>query len=877
MRPLVKENGPALNLILASAAAMPQTPENEEGFALRMAVLRGQSELAAIICETLPADAPAEDPRVRALTAFATNWCTDAAKAVAKWRDASRPTPAVSRGPQPQPPKTLTGEALWTRAPLGKWRDSLRGGLRATVDRNLVAVAMYLDNIDAAMKVLADIAKAYPVPDDVVGDAVVIWAKQHQTVRVDPLTFTTTYLPAGIPLTRAAQDRNIDGLVAILTRVKEIYGRPLPAEQLPEIFDLVYSQAEVYSRTDLERVFGPLDKLDTPLLLKVCNQMFGNLQNDWLFSSVQSASGTGRTENETYEMVLDGYEALVGVLADRGKVDRDAAIYRNLADVEFEYADTLLGLNKGYGPYNKHRAAAFDALHQAMTLSGGDTNETPQTLVKWFYRAMGGEKLNGISSRSVFSDEELGRIKSTLNTMPPRQAMASREALLEAIRSQLSLIKADVRYRVVNTVLDIVGDHPNARSLQSLTRYYGDLLQDIKFVSHVDGTPQIGTEPFGLTLSLRHTNRIERQTRGFAKYVQNQFKNSYKNPNYMVGHPGTTANYRDDLEKNIRNAVGNAYNVVSIVWSPSDVKSIDTEAPGWRKTPLCYVVLKAKDASADRLAPVQIDLDFADQLNEVVLPIRSAELVVSGNKTDPRPMSGVSIEQTVNDHDARQGKLELTINAAGTGLMPSLDRLVDLSSLPGMRVANVQDTGPLADSYEARDGGDGAPQVASRRKWQVNLETVSGGAVPADFVFPAVAATAGQADVKYRRYADADIVDATSHILLNGGAAANGTSAWPWVLGGGVLAVLAGVWVAMKLRGRPLAVDAVAETKPLELDPFRLLARLHTISRTPGDLSSDQRGQLAGDIGQLERHYFGGRTNGSSGVPDVASIAGRWN
>lgn len=45
--------------------------------------------------------------------------------------------------------------------------------------------------------------------------------------------------------------------------------------------------------------------------------------------------------------------------------------------------------------------------------------------------------------------------------------------------------------------------------------------------------------------------------------------------------------------------------------------------PGWQEKPLAYAVVKAKDASIDRLPQVSFDMHFDDQAGAVTLPILS--------------------------------------------------------------------------------------------------------------------------------------------------------------------------------------------------------------------------------------------------------------
>ena len=871
LRPVIKANAPALRTILVAAAVSPTPAPGTANAAARGVVLGMQADLAAMIVDGLPADVAVDDARAVALNQFAANWQIEAALLVTQWKAAPLPTRTTPRrsGPGDQTVRVLTAEELWGHAPQGKWRDHVSRPLRPSLDRHLIAVAMGVDDPDAAMAILADVAKAYPESDDLVAEALDWWAQQHKTLRIDPLTPTSTFQATGVPLTRTAQGRNVDQLVSLLDRVKAIYGRPYPARRLPELFDQIYSQAEVYDLADLQRVFGPLDQLDAPAAASLSDMMFGNLQSAWLFTSVQVANGTGRVDKEINDNVLNGYVTLDTLLGTAAEKTQDASLYRRLAEVKFANADVALALQRGYGVYNTLRAEAFEALHKSTGLRGSDRDPGAEAraYVNWFARALGVTRVKTISSHAVFVWSELDKLKAAIDALPADRATIARQALLNDVQTQLDSMKPDARHRAVQAVLRVAGEDPNARGLKTLVRFYDDLLAEVKFVAQIDGPPQVGTAPFGIVLSLRHTDRLERETRGFAKYVQNQFQN----PSRTAGRPGTVANYRDDLEKHIRTTLSAAYDVQSVVWSPGDVVSHAAQQSGWRETPLCYVVAKAKDASTDRVPAVQIDLDFVDWVNEVVLPITSGTAVVDATRAEPRPVGPLAIEQTLNDHDAVSGGLELTVAVSGDGLMPSLDRVIDLGALRSLNVADVEDTGPQADEFETATG---TPRVVSHRKWVVRLKIKPGEALPASFTFPTPAAPAVGAVVKYRRYSDADIVDAAERVTLNNVATPTRTTFWPWVVGLSLAATAAVLWSLRSRCGR--AVLAAADTvTPVDRHPFNVLARLQRLNRSADTLPTERRERLAADIGQLERHYFMDSPEGAT-APDVAGISDRW-
>jgi hypothetical protein len=59
--------------------------------------------------------------------------------------------------------------------------------------------------------------------------------------------------------------------------------------------------------------------------------------------------------------------------------------------------------------------------------------------------------------------------------------------------------------------------------------------------------------------------------------------------------------------------------VKSITFLDEKVQSRGYGRPGWRETPLAYLLIQAKDASVDQLR-AHMDLDFMDQRGKVALP-----------------------------------------------------------------------------------------------------------------------------------------------------------------------------------------------------------------------------------------------------------------
>ena len=74
------------------------------------------------------------------------------------------------------------------------------------------------------------------------------------------------------------------------------------------------------------------------------------------------------------------------------------------------------------------------------------------------------------------------------------------------------------------------------------------------------------------------------------------------------------------------------FEVVGVTFkSPESMESLPMEQAGWRSTPFAYVLLKAKGAEVDRIAPLKIDMDFLDTSGYVVIPMESPAVVIDAS------------------------------------------------------------------------------------------------------------------------------------------------------------------------------------------------------------------------------------------------------
>ena len=151
---------------------------------------------------------------------------------------------------------------------------------------------------------------------------------------------------------------------------------------------------------------------------------------------------------------------------------------------------------------------------------------------------------------------------------------------------------------------------------------------------------QRGVRPFGLKIDLRHTREIERESGGFAKYLQNQ---NSQNFGYNYGRP--LEDYRDKFEEATREALKEHFEVLSVTFNEPEARSRAEPEYGWRTTPYAYLLLKPRGAQIDRVPPLRLDLDFLDTTGYAILPVESSALVIdaSAKEEEPRPFEKLAL------------------------------------------------------------------------------------------------------------------------------------------------------------------------------------------------------------------------------------------
>ena len=480
-----------------------------------------------------------------------------------------------------------------------------------------------------------------------------------------------------------------------------------------------------------------------------------------------------------------------------------------------------------------------------------------------FYAAVGASDVGAITPTTLLAQGETDKIRAAFESIPADRRKRHMNSFANSLFTRLSGVNASVKFRYLKAGFEIVGDHPQAKPAREVYDYYMDLNTEIELLTTIDGDDKVGTEPFGVAVAIRHTAAIERESGGFAKYLQNQNNSPYS---FNYGRP--TENYRDKFDEANRKVLKEQFEVLSVTFNDAKATSMGDPKTGWRKTPYAYLLLKARGPEVDRLPPLQIDLDFLDTSGYVSLPVASEALPLDASvEQSPRPFDALEITQVLDERKAKDRELIVEIRAKAHGLIPELEQLVTLDP----EEFDVVSTG--AQDVSVTSFTDDQRGVISERIWNVKLTAKEGAkAAPKSFTFPAPILE--DSTVLYQRYLDADLIEATPEVSLEGDYV---EQPFPWllvILGGiGLLAVILLIFLWSR---RPRRERAQGLSMPEQVTPFTVLGLLRQIERKNG-LSEKRKRQLTESIVSIERYYYApDEVRTQLQQPDISDIAQNW-
>ena len=688
----------------------------------------------------------------------------------------------------------------------------------------------------------------------------------------------------GIPLTRSAQQRNLVELASTLRKLEKLpLTDPLDEDRLASAFASAHSPAEVFRIEDIEAVFGKAEQIKSDVLVSVLQTMRQRLATSWRSPQVQQQQKTKRTDKETEAEATRGYQLLTALVSKRLEKEQSWKLQMLMGSALFDWAEFDYGRQVELAVYTKRRDESFDYFHRASekyiaalpTLK--ESEQTSLVYQQWFNAALGASDLAALTRQAMPSKPEIDRIRTAMLAIPDEKlADKHMESFGKWLSDGSQQLKPELKHRFLKAGLEVVKDHPAAEGARKLVQYYADLLTEVELFARLEGDPTIGhKKPFGLHLSIRHTQAVGRESGGFNKYLTNQNTRGYYS--YYSG-PDGPVNYRDDFEKKIREALSERFEIKAVTWFDEKVEPRPFGKPGWKETPLAFVLLMPKDASVDKVPPMQMDLDFYDRQSKVILPVSTQVILVDSrpDNAPPRPVEKIEVTQILDQRDAANGKLSLDIKATAKGLIGDLDSLLDVK-VPGFKIDKIDDQGLAVNSMDIE--GD-LVKPLTERSWLISLSAAKDAitqakAGAASFKFPQPRSS--DIKVAYKQYADADVADVDPQVAVSG--LPLGTSRrWMYVTIAATVLIAAGA-VAMiirRRRGKPVKQEIARYNLPAHVTPFTVIDLLKRIEHDDGvGLSAGEREQLTREIMTLQERFFSAHANGDT-PPDLTAVASQW-
>lgn len=839
---------------------------------------------------------------------YARNWLTEAANTLANhanWRAASEAGKIKFEHVKLEP--------AIAAAPTGPWLAALAPQTAAATKLMTARLMMISDNLERLLPLLEDFVKQdRTTAADLAAQYLLRWAKLH-----DP-NFTPEAMKQykleghAIVLTRAEQEESLRSLGALLGKLDAETKKFLDEAMLVQAFDLCHSKAEVYTKDQVVKVFGPIEKISPSLLLSLVDRMRMKLGSNWRDLSVQRDAATKRDSDDVFRLVNDGYteaEKIVNAWLVAHPQDWEMGVTAGslMSDwAEFAYFQAVVseGEKDRFKVYLERTAEAmkrFRAGAKAYAAAVPKLKRNDFTLLPyraWFNGLLGIALDSGINLRKGVTKEGLEEIRTAINSLPGGAGPVHLGLFSAMVADNVknNVIAPEMKYRYLSSAVQITGRQETTYPAAEKVQYYESLLSEIRLSARLDGSDKIRTGgPVGVFVTLVHTDDLAREAGGFGKYLQNEVRRT------VSGRTVTEQPfYRDRFEEALRLALEDFFTIKAIVFADPQAGARDlppdATAKGdgrrWQETPLAYLHLEAKDSTVDRMPPLEIELDFYDRDGKVVIPVPSTPVLIDIADDAPaaRPFANIEITEIIDAREMVPEKgeekdftpsLKLDIVANADGMIPDVRELLDLDKY-GLQVTDIDEREGLL-VRELKSDADGL-RAKTERSWTVHLDPtplLRGAKEKVDFEFPA--AKKSDMKVAFRTYKDMDPVEAAQHMTLLEGEAVASVSQTNYgrlfsALIGGAIGLAVVLYLA--LRKKPeVVVEAPLFTVPREATPFAVAALLHRIRNSDKvSLSADQKNQLYGDLVALERTAFADGANGRGEKPtrELETLAKRW-
>ena len=803
---------------------------------------------------------------------------------------------------------------LLESAPEDAWAETLPGSLRERIDVCLSKAVLVSDRFEDAVELIIDIAKRNPGAGTTLAEEYLkAWA--HRNDPHVPEAIRKQYrLPADarIVVTPMMMERNIENLARMMDLFRSHGINPQSSELLVDTFDVCYSNAEVYRQSHIEKVFGPIEAMDEDVFFAMVRTMTDGLSERWRKMESQEASGTRRTEQETLAMVREGYGTAIEMIDSR--VQKHPGTWRILVLAgsamsdwaDFEYYQQLVAesITKRTEVFRRKNNQSKEYFTRAAETYAGQVPDLDRrkysidVYLAWFHSLLGINTGGKLNLAKPLDRRTLEQVREMIRGLPGPAAKEHVNKFAGYVQARMEdaekPLHEELKYKYLAGSLVITKESPFSFTASEKVAYYDELLDELRLETRVDGPNTISRDhQFGIIFSVQHSEAMGRMA-DFGQYLTNELPPSVQSRQQqsVVTTYDTldVQGRRDELEMNIREALGLFFDVEAVVFSPRDVKPRAVDRPGWEETILAYVHAKAKDSSVDKIPRIQMNLEFLDLTGPVTIAAESAETMikVTDKPQPPRPFHRVDLTEIVDSRDmAESEEVLLEVKATASGLVPELDELLDLDELGRqLPIARIDPhEGTLVSQINS--WGDTVHAVSERR-WTIALDASSLVAEPRRIELRLPEVKVSEANVTRQAYVDMDLIDLEGPATSIGEGPGNIAAAvmpdnvQPWVLcasaAGAVILLVILLLLVYRLIGgwreRPLRARDVFRM-PAEIDGFVVVQLLRSLAASElVRLSNARRAEMQEDVDRIQNTCFG---NGSSlSDEELRLLAKKW-
>jgi len=759
-----------------------------------------------------------------------------------------------------------------------KWLDSLTTKTKTEVQASLIRCYLRYKEETDVLEIFKDLIATMPDnAQDLANEFIQSW-----TVKINP-NYTAGAArgakPHGIPLTRCRQIRNLKNLKKLLKFFKN-KNIKIKDEIIVNAFEGCHSATEVYKLKEVKDVLGNIGDLPENILVQLANNMRTRLAKSWKDPKMQQKYFTNRTPKVLTQEINRGYEVMIMLLDEA--ISKNPTYWNYLVLkglMTFDKSEYMYSKKAPLEEYIKMRNKAFASFEKAAKIYGESAESlepvqrTTEIYIQWFKAILGASDLGYLTHKQEWDGKRLKQLQKAILSIPGENiAQEHLSKFGKQLSAVMPKIDPSIKLRLLQSAVQVIGNDPSIEPIRKTLAFYKELTDEISLEVTVDGSIEVGNKRnFGVFVNLLHSATISREGGGFSKYLTN-------GSGRQMGMP--QKNYRDDFEKNIRNALADKFEIKSVSFQSPNVKAYPNNDGSVlnRSLPMAYIQLVAKDASEDKIPAIQLDMDFFDNTGQVILPIKSSEVHINAknNTQKPRPYKNLEITQTLDERLLNTNKINLEIIVKGEGIIPDLKNLLKIDFKEQGFSPKITDSDSEVETITTDEEN---VIVNSKRTWTIELELTEKLQKQDKITFNLPTPIGKVKKFTNKRYLDADIVTLKSNTVTLGAKAK--PSLKSRIIKILIILIIIAMIIAIiiflvKNNKQEEVVIEHPYRMPATITPFTVVSLMRHIHADPNSgITTELKTKLLEEIIKLENLYFSKDTPKFEQAK-LASTAKRW-